>query len=397
MKLTFIATIRFPTERAHGLAIAKMCEAFAKQGIEVELLIPKRRQPFKLLDGDWQEHYGITHEFKVTRLWCPDWLWLDWYLPTFFHPFTFLLLSLSFIIAATFFLRKNQSSVVYTREFLLVPWLVLLGRQVFVEVHNWPESKVILWIYKLFSMKVKGFIYISPSLQQRVFELGISPKKGLLSPSGVDRCFFNKKEKNLARKEVNLPAHKNVVMYVGSPTREKGIETFYQAAKLLKRSKKLFFVIIGDELWPESELKVETELSNVLKTGFQPPTKIPTFLAAADILVLPNSLKWGKRLYGEYTSPLKLYEYLASGRPIVASKIPAIEGIVAGRKHVLFFEPDNSRDLARKITVLLNNKSLAKKMGRATRKLIKKYTWDSKAKQILKFMNKCVSRNVVSR
>lgn len=386
LRITYLATIRFPSERAHGLAIAKMCEALAKQGIDVELVVPRRIESIKLPTSNWRKLYGIKHGYKLTRLWAPDWLWFNWYTPKCFHPIAFLLESFSFAIAALFYLRKDKSSLVYTREFFLVPWLLLLRKKVFVEVHHWPENEMILWIYKLLFSRIQGFICISPSLQEKVQKLGVDRKKISLAPSGVDKSFFKKKEKAMARQETGLPIEKKIVMYVGSPTKEKGINTVYRAACLLKSQKHWLFVIVGKSFLPGETLEFKTKFPNIFFTGLQSPTKIPTFLAAADVLVLPNSLKWGEKVYGEYTSPLKLYEYLASGKPIVASRVPAIETVVENRKQVLFFRPDDFRDLAKKIAILLGNHYLSKNLTRQAKKLAQGHTWETRAKKALSFI-----------
>ena len=158
LRITYLATIRFPTERAHGLAIAKMCEALVQQGIDVELVVPRRIQSIKLPTSDWRKFYGIRQQYRLTRLWAPDWLWFNWYTPKCFHSLAFLLLSFSFTLSALVYLPKNRSLLIYTREFFLVPWLLLFGKKVFVEMHHWPENEVLLWIYKLLSSRIQGFV-----------------------------------------------------------------------------------------------------------------------------------------------------------------------------------------------------------------------------------------------
>src|SRR3989338_10217925 len=64
MRLIYIANIRFPTEKAHGIQIMSMCEAFAKNGAEVELVISRRSK----IKEDPFSYYGIKPIFKITRL-----------------------------------------------------------------------------------------------------------------------------------------------------------------------------------------------------------------------------------------------------------------------------------------------------------------------------------------
>ena len=68
-KINYVVNIRFPTEKAHGLQIAKMCEAFAREGIDVTLIVPKRKNKIK---DDPFEYYDIKTKFKVKKLWTID-------------------------------------------------------------------------------------------------------------------------------------------------------------------------------------------------------------------------------------------------------------------------------------------------------------------------------------
>ncbi|MCD4705451.1 hypothetical protein K8R61_00020, partial [bacterium] len=65
MKLIYITNNRLPTEKAHGIQISKMCEAFVKQGVEIELVCAKRKNKIK---KDFFEYYNLKNRFKLTKL-----------------------------------------------------------------------------------------------------------------------------------------------------------------------------------------------------------------------------------------------------------------------------------------------------------------------------------------
>src|SRR3989344_9070586 len=103
-KLFYISDARLPTEKAHGLAIMKQCEALATQGVDVELVVPKR---LNLLKGDPFEYYKITHRFPLTTCFTLDLIR--------FGYFGFLVQEATFALAAAWYLRR-QEGVVYSRD-----------------------------------------------------------------------------------------------------------------------------------------------------------------------------------------------------------------------------------------------------------------------------------------
>ena len=102
-------------------------------------------------------------------------------------------------------------------------------------------------------------------------------------------------------------------------------------------------------------------LEGVHVVGHVAPSEVPTWLAAADIAVLPNS---GTSVIGSrYTSPLKLYEYLAAGCPIVASDVPAVREVVTDGETAVLVRPDDPEALGDGIAGLLAVPVLAQRIG----------------------------------
>lgn len=390
MRLTFIVAIRFPTEKAHGVAVAKMAEALAKQGVSLTLVVPRRRQPSEFSADRWEHYYGIKHRFKVVRLWCVDLLLTNRFTPEWAHPIAYFLLIISFQISLFFYLIRSNATLIFTRDMVLVPFLSLFGKKIYFEAHNWPDKPLVVWGYQVLTKKLAGVICISQPLIKEFRRLGVSSEKLLLAPSGVGQEFFKGYSKILIRKQLGLPTHAKIVTYTGSLRDGKGISTLIRASMLFRKRKDILFVIVGGNLIEKKERALVATLSgkpNVSYRGFQPFSQIPLFLAASDVLVLPNSGKGRNAIFRKYTSPLKLYEYLASGKPVVASKIPAFSGVVKDNEQVVFFKPDNAKDLVDKINLLFKNKHLARHLEIQGRELATQFTWAKRAAKIVKFMN----------
>ena len=136
MKLYYIANARMPTEKAHGIQIAKMCEAFIEAGVNVTLVVPQRATDQRSL----REYYSLRVEVPLVRL--PA---LDWYGK---GRFGYVIASLSFMFSCLTFLsrekRKGEQFVLYTVDldtFSSVA-LTLLPVPIFSEIHDAKRANV---------------------------------------------------------------------------------------------------------------------------------------------------------------------------------------------------------------------------------------------------------------
>jgi glycosyltransferase involved in cell wall biosynthesis len=159
----------------------------------------------------------------------------------------------------------------------------------------------------------------------------------------------------------------------------KGIPTILEAAKRLPN---VSFHLVGG--WPEDVVRQQERaqalgLTNTTFHGLKPHLEIPPFLWHADVLLLPPSRYHPSALW---TSPLKLGEYLASGTPIVASRIPALQSWVTDEE-VEFVTPDDPRSLALGIQRILQDPSTARRRSQAGIKKAESLSFERRAESIL--------------
>ena len=147
---------------------------------------------------------------------------------------------------------------------------------------------------------------------------------------------------------------------------------------------KSLFVFVGGTAEDIKEFKKEAEgLDNVLILGHKPHREIPYFLKAADVLVLPN--KTGERLSEKYTSPLKLFEYMASGRPLVASDLSSLREILSEETAILV-KSNDPRALAEGLRRALMDMELAESMAKRALDMVQQYSWHRRATSIINFL-----------
>jgi glycosyltransferase involved in cell wall biosynthesis len=114
----------------------------------------------------------------------------------------------------------------------------------------------------------------------------------------------------------------------------------------------------------------------VIFAGSVPHREVTELVAAADVAVVPHS--------NAYRSPIKLFEYMAAVRAVVAPRVEPVESVVQDGTHALLFEPLNIDALAQALIKLANDATLRVKLGAAGRKLVEeKHTWPANAQKVL--------------
>src|SRR3989344_3145634 len=365
MKFLYIANARLPTERAHGLEIMKMCGEFAKLA-DVELVLPRRLNPIK---DDPFVYYGVNKNFKITRLPVLDLVK--------FGRFGFWLESLIFSKIAALYLLFKKADIIYGRDELPLYFLSFFKENIFWEAHQGRMNIAVKRLLK----KSAGVLTISEGLKNFYKD---KRSDIFVSPDAFDVGIFNFDISKLkCREKLGLPVDKKIVLYAGHLYDWKGAYVLLGASGDFGED--FLFLFVGGTAG--DILKFQTKsagLKNVFVAGHKLPVEVPFWMKAADVLVLPNSAK--KEISRVFTSPLKLFEYMASGTPIIASDLPSIREIVS-EKEVLFFEPDNVHDLADKIKYAFANYGEMEEKAKTAKQKVQKYTWLKRTESILSFIS----------
>jgi glycosyltransferase involved in cell wall biosynthesis len=198
-------------------------------------------------------------------------------------------------------------------------------------------------------------------------------------PNAADPEMFSPKVE--ARREFDN--NMKVIGFAGANRKWHGVEDLLKAFMLVrKKMPNAKLVLIGKDLDEYDDGK------SIHSPGAIQYSEMPSYLSGCDVLVAPFNTKYDERRakffqkYGMWWSPLKIFEYMAMGKPVVSSNVGAI-GEYIDEAGVTYKEGDVS-DLALKILNLLENEELSIKLGKKGRqKVISEYNWENQARKIL--------------
>ena len=371
MKICYIAHIRLPTEKAHGIQIMKMCEAFALQGHTIDLIVQKRHNPIKTHPFDF---YSIKPEARknisIKYVLSPDLIS--------FGKIGYWIQTWIFSELASIQMRMNYPDVVYSRDEIILLNMFLIHPNLVWETHQGEDH----FITKILLKKAK-LVAITHGLVNLYSKYLKNPSRALVAPDAVDLDEFKlEMTREECRKKTGLPLDKKIALYWGHLYGWKGVQTFADASRFFGADE-LAVVVGGHDKDIEDFRTKNAQNPRLLIVGRRPRSEINMYLRAADVLVLPNSAR--EKISSHYTSPLKLFEDMASGTPIIASDLPSLREILH-EKNALFFTPDDPRSLTDSIQKLFDSKELALRLGKQALDEVQNYTWDNRAKVIVEFI-----------
>ncbi len=389
--LLYIANLRLPTEKAYGIQIAKTCEAFADSGLGITLLYPKRNNPnIKENIFDYYSVQSVKNNFEAKRIWAPD-----FYFPGKLDIASVLIKSLISAIFLSAYALFKKSDIIYSRDELPLFLLSFFKRNLIFEAHNLSKSRKIF--YRRFKKRNIKLVVITKYLREDFTKTGFKPENILVASDGVDLGEFQlikreereKKQKELREKlftnHFDSYRRKKIAVYIGNLYTWKGADILISVAEYLKQHNPNFLIwIVGGADKDVENLKRGMHPNIVPFYGRLPHKDIAKILVAADCAILTG--KETETISARYTSPLKMFEYMASGCPIVAQDLPSFREVLNENNSVLAKAGD-AKDLAEKIAWVFddNNKELVERIARKALEDVQEYTWAKRAEKIIGF------------
>lgn len=356
MKIDYYHSAPIPSTRANSVNVVRTCNAFKKEGCDISLFAAKGEGS----TADIFRDYGVVNAFPITRITVPETRFVG---STTFRAF-----------AAYHILRRR--SFVFTRDISVAYIAGLLGRPFAYEMHVLPrkaaQKKMLGQVVK--SPHLKRFISISNSLHAQLLSTYRVENDGrfVIVPLGADVDM----ESAQIGAEDHPPAS---VGYVGHLYPGKGEEIIRGLAERLPG---LRFEIIG-----RAGGLAEGAPANIQLHGILPHVQAMRRLRQFDITLAPyqvGSSDFAGVDISSSFSPLKIFEYMAAGKPIVCSDLPVLREILTDGVNALLAPPADIDAWVRAIERLIGDGALRAALAReALETLRSTYSYDVRAKRML--------------
>ena len=388
MKVFYLARINTATEDASTRHVFEFCRQFARMGHEVVLFVPnlggKRELP-----GVRFVHVPVI--FKKSAV-------------TFFSFY----LSLFFVLS--FHCLKSRPDVLYTR-LQTMEWMAALLKYVFrfkyvVEVNGLAPVEMKIntvsggWI--AFVIFMERIIYklsdqvVVPSVLIRDYlcrNYGVQEDSVLVVSNGANPEFSRPMNKTECRNQLGLPPDGNYLVFVGSLKKWHGIDRLVPLMPaLVEDNPDLYLLIVGDGEKGEGLKQWIDEKRmgrNIILAGRVPFEKVPVYINAGDICLAPY---FEEGLNETGISPLKIFEYMACGRPIITNPVGGLDTLFREYEIGVMIHSMNPLDWEAPIRDLLGDPEKMRTLGdNGYRAVQTHFSWEAICKNIENALERLVS------
>ncbi|MDH3942482.1 MAG: glycosyltransferase family 4 protein [Anaerolineae bacterium] len=371
MKIALISGSHIPSRTANSMQTMKMAEATARIGHEVMLILPGEKP-----DAHWNEiasHYGVRLGFPI-----------HWIKPI------RALRSYDFGVAAVRQARRWGADVIYTRHpqaAAIAGWGAVPA---IFEIHDLPSGNMGPRLMRAFAggRSACKLVAITKALSQALEAEYMLPKREgfmCIAPDGVDlERYENLNAPRKARQLLGLPEG-FTAGYSGHLYAGRGIELILQMAAALPE---LNFLLIGGEEERVGEVRSQAEqagLGNLQVLGFIPNQELPRYHAACEALLMPYQQRVAGSSGGDiarYLSPMKMFEYLASGRAVLASDLPVLGEVLVDGENALILPAGDTEAWIEAIRKVQTDPDYRVRLGEKGRETAEEHSWELRARKI---------------
>jgi len=371
---------------AEGVHIREIIKAWRKMGHEVFIVSPPGIDVFK-------DEKGLENSSKNSGL-SQFWAFLSRHVPQIVFEIMGMLYNFSAKAKIKQILNKEKIDFIYER-YAFFCWAGVKSAKkanipIIMEVNEISGIKRVRGqILKNIAKKIEtnnfrsadAVVVVSDYLKQRIAETGIDSNKIHVIPNGVNPDVFNPDVDCSEIVEKYRLRDKVVVGFAGGFVKWHNFDLLFSAFTKAKEQtdKKICLFLVGDGPLREKLKQKAIDLDlieNVVFVGKVPHEQVPKYIKVMDICVIPES--------NEFRSPIKLFEYMAMGKPVIAPRLPPLLKVVNDREDVMLFSLRDQNDLQRVLIDLIGNKGKRDIIGeKAKMRVLKNYLWMNNAVKVI--------------
>lgn len=364
--------------------MTEVCSAMAELGHSVTLVTPTMATP---ITQDPYDYYDVPKDFAIEPILHTDFTQWTWLIP---GRFRYPLALLAYGRALKKLSTLAEADVLYVRSYYLVSSLAVHDVPIVLELHALPDFPKPAFLN---ACRKASMIVCLTSLQLgQLAAWGVPREKLVTEADAVDlRRFENIPSSKEARATFGLPGDRPVIGYVGglqAIDMDKGVEMVLDCVmKLKQEGTPCCGWIVGGTEEQQKPLRDRAKLYGLaegMDVYFRlrvSPDQVSAAMTAADVLVYPAPAS-DHPYFLRDTSPLKLFEYMAVGRPIVCADLPPLHDVLSA-DDVLFFKPGSIGELANAVLKTLKDPESANKRAEHAKQTVQKHTWTERMKRIL--------------
>ena len=371
MRITYLFDRPLPATETDSEQAVQTVSALAQKGVDVTLVLPCKSGASPDA-GALCDYYRVRGGFRVEGF-----------------PQPFMGQSDARKIYHALFARERArgSDLLYTRNFLTlfaaassdIPYAYETYRPWFDQLV--PLRPVFRWA--LSTPLCMGAVLHSQFAHERYTRLGVDPARLLMAHNGYDPELMRSVPGKLeARRELGIPLDRQIVSYTGHVNATKGIDSIVQMAK---RVPEAFFLLVGHDGKGGLIERLSRSVPNVRLVPWQPFERVAWYLKASDVLLLPPSSR-GLSVVGNTVLPMKLFLYLAAGRPILAPRTPDVLELLTDGQNARLFPVGDVEAASAALRVLLLDKPLAQSLSESALRTSQNLTWSARADKLREFL-----------
>jgi glycosyltransferase involved in cell wall biosynthesis len=362
-KITYIADFSLPNKSAYSLHVIKMCDGFSELKKNVELIIPHLNKKYS--SKRIRKDYLLKHKFKIKGF------FLTKNENNFFNK-------LYFTFKIKKYLKNKSKSLIISRSIIPSLILAIFNIKNIIEIHTELTgiTKFFFLIIKInYINKNLKFIFINDYLRRK---FNVKKDRSIILFDAVDYKDFKPIKTNLIKK---------TCFYSGSFVRGKGVEIIL---KIAKKIPDINFHLYGNINTIYDKSILNTKPKNIEFKGYLTYSNLVKKINNYKVLLMPYKKNVGVLIsnidVSRYFSPLKMFDYLAAGKIIIASDLNVYRNILKNNENSIIVK-ENVNLWCKNIKKVFKTNSF-NNMGKNARKSSKKFSWVNRANEVLNFYEK---------